>query len=163
MSRRSWISGSRGDHEANVTPLTKNTRAMATRAGPVRPAGGSVGWDVMAAVTVYHNPRCSTSRAALAVAEELGVEVDVVRYLDDPPDAATLREIVAKLEDPVVDLVRAADGRKAGIDVADLATADAVIEVLVAHPELLQRPVLVTRRAGDHRPPQGAGARLLDG
>ena len=100
-SMRSWISGRRGNHEANVTPLTKKTKPMATRADRERPAPGSVAWGVMAAVTIYHNPRCTKSRQAMAVADELGVDVDVVRYLDDPPDAATLRAIVDKLEGPV--------------------------------------------------------------
>ena len=60
----------------------------------------------MAAATIYHNPRCTKSRQAMQVATELGADVEVVKYLDTPPDAATLRSIIAKLEDPVADLVR---------------------------------------------------------
>jgi arsenate reductase len=60
----------------------------------------------MAVATIYHNPRCTKSRQAMGVVDELGVEVDVVRYLESPPDAATLRSIIAKLEDPPADLVR---------------------------------------------------------
>ncbi len=98
----------------------------------------------MAVVTIYHNPRCTKSRQAMSVADELGAEVDVVRYLDTPPDAATLRAIIAKLEDPPADLVRRDGWKELGVTADDVATPDGVVEVLIAHPELLQRPVLVT-------------------
>ena len=115
----------------------------------------------MAAVTIYHNPRCSMSRAAMAAADELGVDVDVVRYLDDPPDAATLRDIIAKLEDPVSALVRRDGWADLGITADDVATADGVVDVLVRHPQLLQRPVLVTRdKAVIGRPTERARALL---
>jgi arsenate reductase (glutaredoxin) len=98
----------------------------------------------MAEVTIYHNPRCTKSRQAMQVADELGVEVDVVRYLETPPDAATLRAIVAKLEDPPADLVRRDGWGDLGITADDVASPDGVIDVLVRHPQLLQRPLLVT-------------------
>jgi arsenate reductase len=99
----------------------------------------------MAEVTIYHNPRCSTSRAALEVAEDLGVEARVVRYLDDPPDRETLTLLASQLEDPVADLVRT-DARFAelGLDAGDYeGRPEAVVDLLVEHPELMQRPVLV--------------------
>lgn len=89
---------------------------------------------------VFHNPRCSKSRAAVATADELGIAVTEVRYLDAPPDRAVLAQLVAALEDPVVDLVRAGDARKAGVAVPT--TAEGVVDVLVAHPELMERPVV---------------------
>ncbi|GIU83754.1 MAG: putative arsenate reductase [Acidimicrobiales bacterium] len=98
----------------------------------------------MAEVTVYHNPRCSKSREALRRLEELGVPHDVVLYLENPPDESTLRQIVAKLEDPVRDLVRTQDARKRGIQLGDLDDADHVIELLTSHPEVMQRPLVVT-------------------
>ena len=154
---RSWISGRRGNHEAKVTPLTKKTKPMAMRADRERPTLGSVAWWVMAAVTIYHNPRCTKSRQAMAVADELGVEVDVVRYLDDPPDAATLRTIVDKLDGPVDRLVRRDRWDELGVTENDVATADAVVEVLARHPQLLERPLLVTRdRAVIGRPTERA-------
>lgn len=98
----------------------------------------------MAEVTILHNPRCSTSRAALEAADHAGVEVEVVRYLTDPLDAAQLRELIGKLEDPVSDLVRRdAAFARLGLSEADVETTDQVVATLVAHPELLQRPVLV--------------------
>jgi arsenate reductase-like glutaredoxin family protein len=55
----------------------------------------------MADVLIFHNPHCNSSRNAVAIAEEIGVDFDVVLYLETPPDAEALRSIVAKLEDPV--------------------------------------------------------------
>lgn len=98
----------------------------------------------MAAVTIYHNPRCSTSKAALEAADAAGVEVDVVRYLTTPLDAAGLRDLLGKLADPATDLVRRDPAfARLGLTEADVATADQVVAVLAAHPELMQRPVLV--------------------
>jgi len=98
----------------------------------------------MSELTVYHNPNCNSSKASLAAASELGVDVDVVQYLKAPPDRATLESIVAKLEDPVADLVRkdALFGRL-GLDAADYTEPDAVIDLLLDQPALMQRPVLV--------------------
>ena len=97
----------------------------------------------MAEATIYHNPRCTKSRQALQAAEELGVDVDVVRYLDTPPDEATLRSILDQLEDPPADLVRRERWAELGVTPDDVATVDGVVAVLLAHPELMQRPVIV--------------------
>ena len=81
----------------------------------------------------------------MAVAEEKGVDVDVVLYMKEPPDRATLEKIVAVLEDPVEDLVRKdANFKKLGLDPDDyVGDAGAVVDVLVDHKGLLQRPLLV--------------------
>ena len=60
----------------------------------------------MADVTVYHNPNCGSSKNALALLDELGVDYEVVLYLKTPPDRATLTKIVAGLDGPDEDLVR---------------------------------------------------------
>ena len=81
----------------------------------------------------------------MSIAEELGVDADVVLYLKTPPDAETLRSIIAKLEDPVTDLVRRDSlWKKLGLTDADAATEDQVVDLLVRHKQLLQRPVVVT-------------------
>lgn len=81
----------------------------------------------------------------MAVAAAMGADYEEVRYLKTPPDEATLRAIVAGLEDPVENLVRKdSHFAKLGLDPADYAgNPDAVVAVLVQHPKLLQRPVLV--------------------
>lgn len=97
-------------------------------------------------VTLYHNPRCSKSRQALAAVEAAGAadEVDVVRYLDTPPTRDELEAIVAKLEDPVAKLVRREKWDELGVTAADVETAAGVVDVLVAHPQLMERPLIVT-------------------
>ncbi len=95
-------------------------------------------------LTLLHNPRCSTSRFAAAEVAEAEVPVAVVEYLKRPLDAEQLRDLLGKLEDPPSDLVRRdATFARLGLTAADVATADQVVDVLVAHPELMQRPVLV--------------------
>jgi len=99
----------------------------------------------MADVTIYHNPGCGSSKAALQRLSELGVDADVVPYLRRPPDRATLERITAGLEDPVEDLVRK-DRRFSQLNL-DPATyvgdRSAVVELLTREPALMQRPVLV--------------------
>lgn len=81
----------------------------------------------------------------MRIAEELGVDAEVVLYLKTPPDASTLRSIIARLEDPATDLVRRDSlWQKLGLTDADAATADQVVDLLVRHKQLLQRPVVVT-------------------
>jgi arsenate reductase len=112
-------------------------------------------------VTIYHNPRCSKSRAAMQAAEAAGVDVDVVRYLEAPPDETTLRELLDQLEDPPHALVRRDDWKALGITAADVADADGVVTVLQAHPQLMERPVLVKGdRAIIGRPTERAEAFL---
>ncbi len=81
----------------------------------------------------------------MSIAEELGVQANIVLYMKTPPDEATLRDVIAKLEDPVTDLVRRDSlWKKLGLTDTDVATADQVVAVLVKHKQLLQRPVVVT-------------------
>ena len=81
----------------------------------------------------------------MGIVAELGADVEIVNYTKTPPDAATLRSILAKLEDPHTDLVRRDSlFKKLGLSDADVATDDQIVDVLVAHKMLLQRPLLVT-------------------
>ncbi len=81
----------------------------------------------------------------MSIAKELGVDADIVLYIKTPPDAATLRDIIAKLEDPVTDLVRRDSmWKKLGLTDADAATPEQVVELLVRHKQLLQRPLVAT-------------------
>ena len=81
----------------------------------------------------------------MRIAEELGVDVDVVVYQKTPPDRAALQAIVDRLEDPVTDLVRRDSlWQKLGLREEDVQTADQVIEVILKHKMIMQRPVVVT-------------------
>ena len=92
---------------------------------------------------MYHNPSCSKSRGALEILADQGVDHDVVEYLAAPPDRASLERIVDGVGVPPAELVRR-DRRfeELGLSPSDYTTGDAVIELLLEHPELMQRPVI---------------------
>lgn len=116
-------------------------------------------------VRLFHNPRCSKSRQALALLEERGAPVEVVRYLDEPPTRHELEVLLDQLDDEPAALVRTGDAafRDAGLKADDLTSRDRVLDVLETHPALLQRPVVVHGgRAVIARPPERA-IDLLDG
>lgn len=99
----------------------------------------------------------------MAVAEELGVDHDVVLYMKEPPDRTTLEKIVAGLEDPVEDLVRK-DSRfkKLELDPDDyVGNPEAVIDLLVEQKALLQRPVIVKGKKAIIGRPKGRIAEFL--
>lgn len=81
----------------------------------------------------------------MRIAEELGVEVEIVNYIKEPPDAATLRAIIDKLVDEPTNLVRRDSmWKKLELTDDDVATVDQIVDMLVAHKQLLQRPIVVT-------------------
>lgn len=109
----------------------------------------------MEPVQIFHNPSCSKSRGALQILEERGVDAQVVRYLDAPPDRATLERILDAIPDEPIALVRTGDDKfkAAGLTKADVQTRVQVIDVLLAHPEVMERPVVfVGERAVIARP-----------
>ena len=92
------------------------------------------------------------------------MDADIVLYLKTPPDEATLRGIIAKLEDPVTDLVRRDSmWKKLGLDEADAQTEDQVVALLVQHKQLLQRPVVVTKKKAIIGRPKDRVRTLLGG
>ncbi|HEV8296030.1 MAG TPA: ArsC/Spx/MgsR family protein [Acidimicrobiales bacterium] len=99
----------------------------------------------MSAIVMYHNPKCSTSMHALETVKQLGVDAEIVQYLKTPPDRATLEKLVKIIDDPVEDLVRKdAAFERLGLNAGDyVGNAKAVVDVLVEHTELLQRPIIV--------------------
>jgi arsenate reductase len=110
----------------------------------------------MPKVTLYHNPRCSKSRAARDLLEARGVELDIVEYLVTPPDAATLRDLLRCLGVGPRKLLRTgeAEYRELGLDNPSL-TDDALIDAIAGHPRLLERPLAVRgERAVIGRPPE---------
>ena len=116
-------------------------------------------------ITIFYNPSCSKSRGALELIDAQGTAYQVVEYLKAPPDRATLDQIVGKYRGPLVDLIRTGDAafRDLNIDPATLTTPDSVVEVLISHPEMMQRPILVR---GDSvviaRPPERVAQLLVD-
>ena len=107
----------------------------------------------MTSVTIYHNPRCTKSRQTLALLTERHLEPEVIEYLKNPPDAATLRSILRGLELPAHELVREKERNAAGLPETD--NEDQILKQIVQHPEILQRPIVVSGgRARLGRPPE---------
>jgi len=95
-------------------------------------------------VTIYHNPACGKSRGALEILRQRGLETEIVEYLDHPPDRAALERILGLLGGPPADLVRKDKRfRELGLRAEDYVTRSQVIDLLLRHPELMERPVVI--------------------
>lgn len=111
----------------------------------------------MADVRIFHNPQCSKSRQTLELLTERGVEVEVVRYLDAPPSRADLERLIGELDVEPAALVRTGDPRfkELGLAKGDYVTAEAVVDLLVEHPRLMERPIVEAGGAARlGRPPE---------
>lgn len=117
----------------------------------------------MSVITLFHNPRCSKSRAALALLREHEVEPFIIDYLQTPPDMATLRSLHAALACPARDMLRSDSPEYAALGLSDPSCPDdRILEAIAAHPHLLQRPIVRDEdRAVIGRPPEAVLA-LLD-
>ena len=107
-------------------------------------------------VTILHNPRCSKSRQTLELLQDRGHEPEIVEYLDTPPDAAKLGEILDLLGLEPRQLMRRKEAAygELGLGDTDL-TRDALIAAMVEHPILIERPiVLANGKAALGRPPE---------
>jgi arsenate reductase len=97
---------------------------------------------------IWHNPRCSKSRAAKAALDEAGVVYTERRYLEDPPDADEIREMLARLGLDPWDITRTGEdeAKELGISGWSRTPADREhwIETLAHHPKLIQRPIIAT-------------------
>lgn len=117
----------------------------------------------MADVTLLHNPKCSKSRQALELLQDRGVEPEVVRYLDTPPDRATLELIATQLDDPSRLVRKDPHFKELGLSASDYTDATSVVDLLIEHPRLMERPVAIQ---GDRvvlgRPPEDILALLDD-
>ncbi len=110
----------------------------------------------MTELILYHNPRCSKSRSALELLEQRGLSPSVIRHLETPPSAAELQQILARLGISPRQLLRSGEEEYKTLNLADPTLADGqIIDAMVAHPKLIERPILV---AGDvaviGRPPE---------
>ena len=94
--------------------------------------------------TYFHNPRCTKSRGALALLAEHGVEPDVVAYLDTPPSAGEIRDLLRKLGLPARGLMRTGEDVYKQLGLADPSLSeDALIDAMHQHPILIERPIFV--------------------
>lgn len=95
--------------------------------------------------SIYHNPRCSTSRKTLDMLRDNGIEPRVVEYLKTPPSRAELAEMIAAAGITVRDAVRTRESLYAELNLAE-ASDDALLDAMAAHPVLIQRPFVVTAK-----------------
>jgi len=112
--------------------------------------------DVLSDVTIYHNPRCSKSRQTLELIRSHGIEPRIIFYLESPPTADELDEILNRLSMEATELIRTSESIYAELnpDQLELSRA-AAIELMVANPRLIQRPIVVVDdKAIIGRPPE---------
>lgn len=115
-------------------------------------------------LTIYHNPRCSKSRKTLELIEEAGDSPQIIDYQAEPPTAARIIELAARIGIPVRELLRTAEAefREAG-DLPDLDDDEALAGWLTRHPKVIERPIVADDDSGQAvigRPPENV-LRLL--
>ncbi|UAW97534.1 arsenate reductase (glutaredoxin) [Halopseudomonas nanhaiensis] len=110
----------------------------------------------MTTVRIYHNPRCSKSREALALLEERGLEIETVAYLETPPDNATLSALLKELGMTARELMRRKEDvyRELNLDNPELSEAQ-LVQAMVDYPKLIERPIVQANgKTIVARPPQ---------
>jgi arsenate reductase len=110
----------------------------------------------MSRIVIYHNPQCSNSRGALALIRESGAEPEVIEYLKDPPTRERLVELIAGMGIRPRELLRSKESVYTELGLDDPALTDEqLIDAMIAHPILMNRPIVVTSMGTRLcRPPQ---------
>lgn len=110
----------------------------------------------MSEIVIYHNPRCSKSRQTLALLEEQSISPDVVEYLKDTPDAATLKDVLKKLGIPARELLRTKEDAYKELGLSDPGLSDDdIINAMISQPKLIERPIVIKgSQARIGRPPE---------
>lgn len=118
----------------------------------------------MTDITLYHNPRCSKSRAALALLEENNVNPDLVLYLDNPPSTGELKTLLKKLGISLDELLRSGEPEYDELGLGDASLSESIkLDLVSKHPRLIQRPIAVRGdRAVIGRPPENVLQLLED-
>ena len=107
-------------------------------------------------VRILHNPRCSKSRATLALLQEQGVDPEIILYLETPPDSKQLADICQKLAIKPRELLRKGETEYTGLALGNPGLSDeALLLAMEAHPILIERPIVLNRgKAVIGRPPE---------
>ena len=110
----------------------------------------------MSDVTIYHNPRCSKSRQTLALLEEQGITPSIIKYLETPPSADQIRQLISMLDlSSARQLMRTKEAEYKEQGLADVHEEAALIDAMVATPKLIERPIVVKgKNARIGRPPE---------
>jgi arsenate reductase len=118
---------------------------------------------LMSDITIYHNPACGTSRNVLGLIRNAGLEPVVIEYLKTPPSREELVALIARMGISVRDLLREKGTPYAELGLGDLSlTDDALLDAMMAHPILINRPIVVTPRGVKLCRPSEAVLDLLD-
>ena len=97
----------------------------------------------MSNVTIWHNPRCSKSRNAVALLEEKGVDADIVKYLDTPPSKEELVEMLTMLGLSARELMRTKEAIYKELNLKEETDEEKLIEAMVSNPKLIERPIVI--------------------
>lgn len=117
----------------------------------------------MSDITIYHNPACGTSRNVLGLIRNAGLEPVVIEYLKTPPSREELVSLIARMGIRVRDLLREKGTPYAELGLGDPALSDeALLDAMMAHPILINRPIVVTPRGVKLCRPSEAVLDLLD-
>lgn len=116
----------------------------------------------MTDVSIYHNPRCSKSRQTLALIQQHDIEPEIILYLETPPSASKLKELLALLEISPRDLLRKSEEAYKTQNLSDSSLSDArLIQAMLDEPKLIERPIVVANgKAVLGRPPENVEAIL---
>jgi len=99
----------------------------------------------MTKATIYHNPRCSKSRSTLEILQnQAGLEIEEIRYLEQTPSKATLKQLCAQMSISPLEIIRSGETlfKELGLSKADLKTDDEWLEILIQNPKLIERPIV---------------------
>jgi len=97
----------------------------------------------MADVTIWHNPRCSKSRAAAQLLEEKGVEAEVVKYLETPPSKEEIKAVLKMLGISARELMRTKEAIYKELGLKEVEDKEKLIEAMAEHPKLIERPIVI--------------------
>jgi len=111
----------------------------------------------MTTITIWHNPRCSKSRIALALLEQRGVEPTQVKYLETPPTENEIRHVLSLLGVSAIDLMRRDEATFKELNLSSDTPEDELISAMTNHPIVIERPVIISAtQAVIGRPPENA-------
>ena len=98
------------------------------------------------AATIYHNPKCGTSRNVLAILTDKGHKPKIIEYLKTPPSRDELKKLIGKMGVPVREVVRWKEPVAAEIGLTKSSSDDEMLDAMMAHPILINRPIVVTEK-----------------
>lgn len=115
-------------------------------------------------IKIYHNPRCSKSRATLALLEENDVSPEIIYYLETPPTSDELKDLLKKLGMGIREIIRTSEPRYGELGLDDESLSEPIVfDIICEHPKLIQRPIVIKGgQAIIGRPPENVLALLDD-